>query len=226
MAITRVSGGTGSDISNTSWTLTFGFTASAGNLLVLCGTSSPNPMSTPSGYTLAVSSGGGTPPYVYVWYKVAAGGETSATISIPSGSSYSVVHAIQFSGLATSTPFDKSASGGGTNNTTAESGTTATLSQSDELVIAAYSETGYSYSFTQASGFTSNALTRDSFDNITLQSSYKVVSAISAITADGTWQFAGYDANVIATFKAASVAGSLPVQQARRPIPVQRASLR
>jgi hypothetical protein len=202
VAIARANGGTGSDISNTTWTLTFGFTATAGNLLVIAAMSSPNVMTTPSGYTLAASNEVG--PCAYVWYKVAAGGETSAGMSVTGGSSYSIAHVIEFSGTASSSPLDKTASGGGSSDSTAQSGTTATLAQADEVAVVAYGQSlGYG-SFTQASGFTSNALTSDTFGFTRLQSSYKVVSATTAVNADGTWQLACSDANVLATFKAAA----------------------
>lgn len=202
MAISRVNGGTGRDASNSSWTLTFGFTAVAGNLLVIVATSVPNVMTTPSGYTLAVSKEGTV--NTYIWYKIAAGGETSASMSVTGGSSYSIAHVIQFSGTAASSPLDKTASGGGTSDTTAQSGTTATLSQADEVVVVGYGLNDQAFSFTQASGFTSNALTRDSFETKTLQSSYKIVSSTSAVTANGTWPLSAVDSNVMATFKAAA----------------------
>lgn len=139
----------------------------------------------------------------YVWYKVAAGGETTATMDVTGGGSYSGAHVMEFSGAASSSPLDRTATGGGSSGTTAQSGTTATLSQADEVAVAAYGLNLSFGSFTQASGFTSNALTRPG-GSISLQTSYKVVASTSAITADGTWGFAEVDANVLATFKAAA----------------------
>lgn len=205
MAIARANGGTGRDVSSSTWTLTFGFTATAGNLLVIVATSSPNPMTTPSGYTLAVSKA--TVPNTYIWYKIAAGGETSAGMAVTGGSSYSIAHVIEFSGVASSSPLDKTASGGGSSDSTAQSGTTSALAQADEVVVVGYGLDDQVFSFTQASGFTSNALTRDTFDVKTLQSSYKIVSATTAVTADGTWPMSAVDSNVLATFKAAGAAG-------------------
>jgi len=78
-------------VAKTSNTVTFSFSASAtaGNLLVACfiaSNNSPGTVSAPVGWTLADSTNNSSQAYNYVYYKIAAGGESTVTITMTTNS--------------------------------------------------------------------------------------------------------------------------------------------
>lgn len=114
----------GATLSSHSITLPTGI-ASGDLILILTGTqdsSSAGPITTPSGFTRRWHGGhsGSFIPYLTAVYKVAAGTESGASVTItwPSGSYDVCAVAAVFRGVDTSTPFDAtepSFSGGGSN---------------------------------------------------------------------------------------------------------------
>jgi len=124
----------------------------------------------------------------------------------------SAMSANEFSGLATSSVLDKTASAGdntGT-NTSPTSGNTATTTQANELLIGAIAVEGPTAdTFTLGASY--STLTRagtnagSAQDNITMNCEYQIVSATGAYHADGTMGTARNSwAAAIATYKAAA----------------------
>ena len=141
--------------------------ASAGDLLIL-GISSDTVVSTPSGWSAAVSDVGNIGAYVF--YLVATGGETSVTITT-SGNFPTAAGFLRYSG-ATGTPLDVTAAGRSVvSGNSTPSATTGALATTGELSIAAVclgglqagSQTGISWStgytnrIDQTSGGTGNS---------------------------------------------------------------------
>lgn len=105
----------------------------AGNLLVACCNSDAT-VSTPAGFTLAVSSI--SSQGLYIFYRVVQGGDSATVTFTPSVSDSVAAGVLEYSGLVTSSPLDKTASGNaGDGSTTVSTGTTATTSQASDLVI-------------------------------------------------------------------------------------------
>lgn len=119
--------------------------ATAGNLLIAIGASDAT-VATPAGYTLATSAVNASA--LYIWYKVAAGGETAVTLT-PSVTDTCCAALLEYSGMAAS-PGDQVATATGTGGTVGpvSAGSTPATSQASELVIAAVNPA----SFTAASG--------------------------------------------------------------------------
>lgn len=149
----------------------------------------------------------------YIYYKIAGSGE-SATVGITIGSASSVVGvAYEYSGM-TGTPFDKAANDGGFDSS-AESGTTATTAQADELLIAcvgttapgstAASVTAWSNSF----GEEYNAIATGSGSNVRHASASRIVAATGAYSTTGTLSGTQTWEAGIATFKIAAAGGSI-----------------
>lgn len=132
-AVQRVGkGGTGASVaigSGDGWS-----TPTAGNLLVAFGNSDATLTISPSGWTAGPSiiDGNGA----YAWYKVAAGTESTITIT-PSVSDDAVLVVAEYSGAAGS-PFDaqNSSTIAGSDGTTTTSAS-VTTTQSGDLVVAA-----------------------------------------------------------------------------------------
>lgn len=107
--------------------------ASAGDLLVLA-VSSDTVMSTPSGWSVAVSDVHNIGAYLF--YKAAVGSETSITLTT-SGDFATEIGFLRYSGAA-SVPLDVTAAAFNTvNNNTTPAATTGTLASTGELAVAA-----------------------------------------------------------------------------------------
>lgn len=107
--------------------------ATAGNLLLVAANSDAT-LTAPSGFSLAeseVSTAG-----LYLWWKIAAGGETTFTVT-PSVSDTVAMVALEYSGIAAS-PVDVTADDSAVGSTVGPvtAGATATTAQAVELVIA------------------------------------------------------------------------------------------
>jgi hypothetical protein len=106
--------------------------ATAGNLLVIMCASDAT-VSTPAGWSVAISDVGSMGAYLF--YKVAAGGETSASL-VPSVSDNIAAAFAEYSGT-TATPLDQTATARtlSSSGTTQSTGTTGTTAQANELVV-------------------------------------------------------------------------------------------
>jgi hypothetical protein len=181
--------------------------ATANNLLVIAVASNDPSYTLPSGFSSAVLNFNATEGDILeIIYKVAAGGETALTTTNWAGNTRHL-GAWEYSGVDTSTPLDKTATTTRTVSVTSlASGSTGTLSQADEVAIAAWAcradVTGESID----SSFTVENLGNGGFSAI---NGTLIVSATTALNATASWTTSATAWSAIATFKAA--AGGSPV---------------
>jgi hypothetical protein len=184
--------------------------AAAGNLLVAVGASDAT-IATPAGFTLVASAVNASA--LYIWAKVAAGGETGVTLT-PSVTDTCCVALLEYSGMAAS-PIDQVATASNTGTTAGPvtAGATPTTTQASELVIAAVNPA----SFVAASGptapswsggFTTRLTGATTFgttaQNQALFVAELVVSSIGAQSTSVSWtNSANAWGAVVATFKGA-----------------------
>jgi hypothetical protein len=152
----------GTDLSDSTQTVTLGATATAGNLLVAVmrlASDETTVVNDPSGFTLARSfthSDVGLNARIFVWWKIAAGSETGVTFTTGSNTSQNVELAVgEFSGNAASSPFDTYAENlatGGT-STHASGNLLATTSTADALLVAVAQVDGGARSFTKDAAY-------------------------------------------------------------------------
>lgn len=108
-----------------------------GNLLVINGDSDATLTMTSSGFSLAIASVNDVG--LYQWWKIAGASESTSVVLTPSGSASTEIVMEEWSGMAASSPLDKTASGSAAGGSlTIPSGTTAALAQADELGVAAF----------------------------------------------------------------------------------------
>lgn len=205
MAIARVQA-TGT----TSNVVAYGSDNTAGNLLVMCTTTSDDVtgVTDTAGNTWVKAvdlfdSGG--PLAVDIWYvENCKAGANTVTAANSFGSSFCAIWVAEYSGIATSTSLDKTASAlDPTNNPNFDSGATSTTSQADELLVGAAGN---------LAGLTSTWTSPDTeqFDstagaNRHLSVADQIVSATGTYSASGTWSSStSNDPVLIATFKAAA----------------------
>lgn len=199
----------GSVSASTNHTVTFDSGPTQNNLLILTVVGDAT-ASTPAGWSLATSQVQFVG--IYIFYKVAGAGESSSiTVTIGSSTNASMV-AMEYSGMATSTPLDQVAGTNNYNGSAVPSGTTATTAQADELLVAAVGLSGgggsidsttfssWSNSFTeQGSGFGNAGATTTHVRNGTAD---RIVSATGAYSTTATISASTVSASaVIATFK-------------------------
>lgn len=210
MAITLVQKkGAQSGASVASLDVTLDAPPTAGNLLVAACNSDAT-VSTPTGFTLAVSAV--SSQGCYVFYRVVQAGDSATVTFAPSVSDSIAAGVIEYSGLVTSSPLDKTASN--TTNASASSlatGTTATTAQASELVIVVVGpHGGNNHPWVLSSwsaGYTSQVEEPNGLANSAVFSSAchigdQIVGATGTYSATGTWSPASNDAGAaIATFK-------------------------
>lgn len=113
--------------------------------------------------------------------------------------------AMQYSGVSTSTPVDKTATGTYSAVTSLTSGTTATTSQANEMLIGFFACTGMNGgNFTQGSGYTLRV--NDGY-LVSLATEDEVVSATGAYQATMTASAAATGAGIIVTLQPPAAAG-------------------
>lgn len=206
MAIARL---TGQDATATSTTtsvaVAYPGACTSGNLLIACvGARGSTAHPTITSWTEAVfKTGNSNIGSTTIFYKVSDGTETTVTAS-RSGSTTMELAIFEYSGCATSTPFDTSASAdiGGTAATTLAIGPTATLAQASELAIAA---------ITLGGGFGSPSWASSAFNlranlsqaNGGLFTGDLIVAATTALSTTGSWTSSRTGSGAIATFKGA-----------------------
>lgn len=173
-----------------------------GNLMILCVVSDDAVTSTPAGWT-AVNNASGFCD-IFMYWKI-AGASESSTISVTINSSdCCILFAYEYSGLTTLDKTNAATGQGGSN--TINTGTTATTTAANELVIAlvgsASNATGRSISSW------SNSLVAD-FSGLTSVTVVLGGVAILVVSATGTYTTtatmnisgSGNDVGIIATFK-------------------------
>ena len=204
---------------NTDTTISFS-AATANNLLVAALTCMGGPLSTinvPSGWTAATSlvsaSQGDDPEKIIqrMFYKVAAGGETSLTVTTADSLRMGVLHFFEFSGNKTSAVLDVVATNsdsGGDNQVS--TGTTAATAQPAEVAVAQCNLGGLdSTGATWSQGFTADDWTEidapGGAGDGAVASAYKILSATGAQETTATFTDGATNqigTGSIATFKA------------------------
>lgn len=99
------------EVTNTN-VVTFGGTAVAGELILIVAAAVDvldSPATPPTGYTELYDSTTAFSDSYFVWYKIAAGGETSATLDTTAARTCAV--GMRFSGVNQSTPINQNATG-------------------------------------------------------------------------------------------------------------------
>lgn len=213
MAISAVGGqeDTKTNTSGTTIAPTLPSGATANNLVLFSIQSNDGDCTNPAGVSTAVNVLNATDDdFARIAYKVAAGGETAFTFTAFAGNT-KLAGVKEWTGTATSSPLDKTASTGRTTTVTSiSSGTTATTAQADELCFAVCA-------FRQLDGGTHT--TTNSFTllhNLTNASAFTGFSAYLIVSSTGTYETTfgwsvGNSATawaMIATFKAATGGGS------------------
>jgi hypothetical protein len=193
MALAVVQGvhfsGSGATPSTTS---AFGSATTVGNLIIVCvnsyaGTPGPSSVtdSKSNTYTRDFQFTSGSLDQTYYSAQITTGG-TAHTVTVGAGSTVVNIDAIEVSGAATSSPFDKSASNSGTGAPPWTSGSTGTLSQADEIVVVSVGvDTGSDAQITEDATYTLIGEFVFGSTGYVSNTAYKIVSATTAI--DHTW---------------------------------------
>jgi hypothetical protein len=139
--ITRVQAANGTANSQPSITVNWPHPTTAGNLLVAVISGSNvtaiGPFTPPAGWLLATSSQGNNIHAAIYYYPNCPGGRTAETFAVARFPDLTL-QLLEYSGIALSSPLDKTAYGGAdTNSGTVQTGTTANTVQSKELIITA-----------------------------------------------------------------------------------------
>lgn len=210
MAITKVQHATANiSISSTSLTVTLPSPSTAGNSIILflaiqnvAGTVSA------TGFTIDSDASGIFNRGVVLSKHNAAAGISSITVTYPTSSGASII-AVEFSGLATSSAFDKQASVSTTGETNVVTPAIATTN-ANEILIGAFAMYSSSTTFTAGAGYTAIAQAKGS----TLASNgfleFKTVSATGSYTATATISASDYGTAQIVAYKATDTAPVTP----------------
>lgn len=231
MAIARVQAvaNHGDDVASVAVTIS---SASANNLLLTFAAANENAgdvtFTTPTGFTALPQGDINFSGRLVgaIWYKVAAGGETSVSVSISAARDLAVV-VCEYSGAETSGVLDKEAENSGGPNTTADSGTTATTTVAGELWAAFTATQGDPAQSLPTNGFAevTNKATTNGASNLKRVRIYmweKIVSATGAANVSATIGSSVRWIGQVATFKESG--GAPPATgKPRRPVAVGQA---
>lgn len=196
-------------------TVTFASAPTQNNLLIVAAMSSSFGSMTSTGW----SAGPLTDDFdaMYLYYKLAGASESSAVAWTPTTNDETAMWIAEYSGNVTASPLDGSNFNKPVANAaTIATGTTATLTQADELAVGVVSAvrlatgatvTGWSNSFVQVAGI----YTTGGTDHPGLAVATRALAATTAITSTATWSTTvTHPIGMIATFKAAAAAASPP----------------
>lgn len=199
---------TGTANSGTSVTVNIN-AAVAGNLLACIHFTGHANSTAPAGFAEAVViNDGGNDDEMAIYYKIAAGGETSV-VPGSGGSDEHMATVIEIEGEFNATPLDKTASNGATSETTTSSGTTAETAQADEVAVAGVSvRTKYG----TVAGWTNSFVARSDIktEYKGCGTSAKLLSATGAQETTATHN-STTAMGCIATFKKVAAAGGLSI---------------
>ncbi len=209
MAITRLTGqdATGTSSVSTSVSASYASTPTANNLLIaIVGDNDGNDNATAiSGWTkvLPVGNASGTNE-VAIFYKVATGAESTTVTATTSAGTTSCMAIYEYSGLVTTSVLDKNTAGGSIGSPQS-TGTTATTTVANELIIVAGFTTGAAPTFTSWSNSFNlrNSVVTTTFGLFTGDQIVSATGAYSSsLAVSGGIAFMG---TVIATFKGSTV---------------------
>ena len=211
MAATMVQSKAGSAASNTC-TVTFDSPTTSGNLIIVCVDSYPSAAPT---YTVTDNKSNTSASAVYrtqdtsriqisYFANIAGGASHSVTVQSTRSDGRLRVHLQEWSGLATSSPLDKTASATGYSSSPS-SGNTATTAQNDEALIGFAATSADVRNFTAGSGYTEvNEIdvVETSSDEYRIVTSTGDYAATFTLSATDSWRC------LIATFLAAASGGA------------------
>jgi len=195
-----------------SLTLTLSVASTAGDLLVATisdvnGNCATDTIAGPSGWTRAAHSCRSSAGPVEIWYRANAPSTSSAVFTTGSSGSSTRGQLSEFSGVATSSPLDRTGTANVTTASTSLSvSTSAAISATGEVAVTAYNTSTGMTSVTPGSGWTS--LASDPSSGFTTDyrlnpSSGSTLTETAAASPQTTW------GAVIATFKPPCSAGGL-----------------
>lgn len=211
-AFVQVKSAASPDAQVASLSVTLDTGATAGNLLVAAACSDAT-LTAPSGFALAedaVDAQG-----AYIWWKTAAGGETTLTVT-PGVSRPVALVVAEYSGITTTSPVDATnfAVFSGAPSTSATPGSSGTLTQAVELVVVAvcphsFAENAQPASPSWTNSYTGRAAVTSGFIATGSQNSGVffadlVTAATTATSSTATWSPSSQDYGaILATFKGA-----------------------
>ncbi len=145
----------------TSVAATFSPAAKVKHLLIaVCGSPANTTISTPAGFSVAKNEAG--TPSQAIFYKVAAGGETTVTCTFSGAKQRVGVHIYEYSGTATTAPLDSVNAAASTGTSTTPSSGSVTTANAADLVFAAITTknsstfSAWTNTFTEQADFISN----------------------------------------------------------------------
>lgn len=219
MAIARVQtaeNGVSSNVVSVTW----GSSTTTGNILIAVVSVTENhgnaagTVTAPSGWSTAVGpvAAASGDNVLYIFYKENAASQSSTgnfTSSLSAGRADMQAIVAEYSGVATSSSLDKTASNSGLSATALDTGTTATTTQADELLIGGYGDSQGTSTFSSpTNSFSIYNQNNQGITDACLVD--RIVSATGAYTTAITLSSAAPAwGGAIATFKQAAAAGSV-----------------
>jgi hypothetical protein len=154
-----------------------------GNLLVAIVSANNSSTLTLSGWSVALDASGQNVSQV-IFYKIAGASESATVTATRTGGGAIGIQVFQYSGIATSSPLDQTATGTAATSISNASGTftcgSVTTGQANELLIAGVANrtaAGTNVNNAWSSSFTERLDLRDSTDVILVASAHRIVSA-------------------------------------------------
>lgn len=213
MAIAKVSSVAYSNGANGGTTGSIDTTGAS--LLVMClyefsgtgpGTPTDSKSNTWTGLTATSANGVRTT----IWYSVNPTVGTGHTFTYNISATYPAIHALSFSGVSTTSPFDVQNGGSATSTTSAQPGS-VTPTADGELLISALGTAGVITSPSINSSFTADlSTTYSGAVNFGGNTAYYVQPTAAAINPTWSWTSAQSSCSRIASFKAAASASIIP----------------
>lgn len=185
--------------------------AVGGNLLVCAHFTGDDNSTAPSGYAEAVAvTDGGNADQGAIYWKVAAGGETSV-VPGSDGSDEHMAIAVEIEGPWEGSPVDKTATDGPDTRADTPTGTTAETSQADEVAVAGITLRDSSPNFGSWTDSFVDQKAGVNSPNKSLAAATKLLSSTGTVDTSITHD-SGVSMGMIATFKKAAVGGiSVPI---------------
>lgn len=215
MAISIVQSKASSGTAAASKNVTLTATATAGNkLIVIAGLVDPTrTLLTPTNsgtwdaidHTVGPSSGN----TIFFWEKEAVGNETTITVATSDGVSDSYVFFVyEVAGLINGNAKDKTTNPSGVTGESKTAGTTATLTQANEIAFAMCMLNGTYSAAAWDNGFTLGEQAGGGFVG------YKIVNATAALTTTATWTTSRASLAGMVTYKGENVSNQAPTANA------------
>ena len=198
-----------STASATSHNIVLDASPTQGNLLIVCAVADDY-INTPSGWSLAASANDWTGTSLF--YKIAGSGESATiTVTIPSSTSMDLA-AFEYSGMAASSPLDRTATAVAQSDPVS-TGTTTTTAQANELLVALV---GLSRTTAVIASWSNSFVQEYDLESTGSSINVELGVALRTVAATGTYSSAAdltsyqndHSSGLIATFKIAAGGGA------------------